>query len=270
MLVSLSGFLRLGTAREGQPDLQPEHYQTHAGDLPHPRHYPGVIPSLHVNYKASKIKQYFKEGQALRTETTINNTHDFRLGRTLNNLPALRAIGFAANRRLLEVETLSQDCLLAEGVFDQVTQPQVVGGQRASGLHFDDPRVLALFTALSLFLTLPEGFRHATLRTWMAQALGAAEDAYSPGRTTYDLRRFRLHGRIERIPHSHRHRATDLGLRIALFFTKVHSRILRPGLSQRLDGCPKAPNRPIATAMRRLQQAFADLFDQAQLAPTQI
>ena len=30
----------------------------------------GVIPSLHVDYKSSKIKQYHKEGQALRTETT--------------------------------------------------------------------------------------------------------------------------------------------------------------------------------------------------------
>ncbi|MFB1489108.1 MULTISPECIES: hypothetical protein [unclassified Thiocapsa] len=156
----------------------------------------GVIPSLHVSYKASKIKQCFKEGRALRTETTINNTHDFGIGRNLNNLPPLRAIGFAANRRLLEVETLSQDCLLAEEVFDQVTQPQVVGGQRAPGLHLDDPRVLALFTALCLFLTLPEGFRHAGMRTWMAQALGLPLAVYSPGRMTYDLRRLRLHGLI--------------------------------------------------------------------------
>jgi hypothetical protein len=229
----------------------------------------GVIPSLHVSYKSSKIKQYFKEGRALRTETTINNTHDFGIGRALTNLPALRAIGFAANRRLLEVETLSQDCLLAEGVFDQVTQPQVVAGQRAPGLHFDDPRVVALFTALCLFLALPEGFRNATLRTWMAQALGVAEDAYSSGRMTYDLRRLRLHGLIERTPHSYHYRVTDLGLRVALFFTKVHSRILRPGLSQLFDGCPKAPNRPIATAMGRLQQAFADLFEQAKLAPVE-
>jgi hypothetical protein len=154
---------------------------------------------------------------------------------------------------LLDVETLAQDCCLAEGVFDQVTQSQVVDGQRTPGLHFDDPRVLALFTALCLFLTLPDGFRHATLRDWMAQALGIAKDAYSPGRMTYDLRRLRLHGLIERIPQSHHYRVTDLGRRIALFFTKVHSRILRPGLPQLFDGCPKAPNRPIATAMSRLQ-----------------
>ncbi|WP_300970678.1 hypothetical protein [Thiocapsa sp.] len=84
---------------------------------------------------------------------------------------------------------------------------------------------------------------------------------------TYDLRRLRLHGLIERIPQSHRYRVTDQGLRVALFFTKVHSRILRPGLSQLFDGCPKAPNRPIATAMGRLQQALADLFEQAKLVP---
>jgi hypothetical protein len=230
----------------------------------------GVIPSLHVSYKSSKIKQYFKEGRALRTETTINNTHDFGIGRALKNLPALRATGLAANRRLLEVETLTQDCLLADGVFDQVTQPQVIAGQRAPGLHFDDHRVLALLQVLCLFLTLPEGFRNASRREWMAQALGIPGHAYSPGRMIYDLRRLRLHGLIERLPHSQRYRVTDMGQRVALFFTKVHSRILRPGLSQVFDGCPKAPIRPIATAMRRLEQAFEDLFDQAKLEPCKI
>jgi hypothetical protein len=79
----------------------------------------GVTPSLQVSYKSSKIKQYFKQERALRTETTINNTRDFALGRRLDNLPALRAIGFAANRRLVEVEKISQDCQLSEAVFDR-------------------------------------------------------------------------------------------------------------------------------------------------------
>jgi hypothetical protein len=145
----------------------------------------GVIPSLQVSYKASKIKQYFKAGRALRTETTINNTHDFGIGRNLNNLPALRAIGFNANRRLLEVETLTQDCTLAEGLFDQLTQPQVVDGQRVPALRFDDQRVMALLQVLCLFMTLPEGFRNATMRAWMAQALGIPLTDYAP--RTHDL-----------------------------------------------------------------------------------
>lgn len=63
----------------------------------------GVTPSLHVDYKHSSIKQYHKEGRALRTETTINNTNDFGIGKRLTNLPALREVGFTANRRLLSL-----------------------------------------------------------------------------------------------------------------------------------------------------------------------
>jgi len=227
----------------------------------------GVIPSLHVSYKSTKIKQYFKEERALRTETTINNTHDFGVGRLLKNLPALRAIGFAANRRLLQVETISQDCTLAEGVLDQVTKPQVVADQRVAALRFDDVRVMTLMQVLCLFLVLPQGFRNATMRQWMAQALGLSAEHYPGGRMTYDLRRLHLHGLIARIPHTHRYRVTDLGVRVALFFSKVHSRILRPGLSQLFDGCPKAPNRPISTAMRNLDRALGALFNEAKLAP---
>src|SRR6202007_2053755 len=70
----------------------------------------GVTPSLHVDYKNTRIKQYHKEGRGLRTETTMNSTRDFGIGKRLHNLPALREIGFQANRRVLDVQTISQDC----------------------------------------------------------------------------------------------------------------------------------------------------------------
>ena len=94
----------------------------------------GVVPSLHVEYKKSKVKQYHKEGQALRTETTINDTYDFAIGRALRNLPALREIGFAANRRLLHVESLSHDCLIGEDYLTPSPHPCLVQDQRAAGL----------------------------------------------------------------------------------------------------------------------------------------
>lgn len=82
-----------------------------------------MIPSLHVDYKGTRIKQYYKEGRALRTETTINNTRDFYIGKSLRNLYALRQIGFQANRCLLQVEYISHDCLLSEEVFQKVNHP---------------------------------------------------------------------------------------------------------------------------------------------------
>src|SRR6202163_3240594 len=96
----------------------------------------GVVPSLHLEYKNSHIKQYHKEGRALRTETTINNTRDFDIGKRLKNLPDLRKIGFAANRRLLDVQRVSHDCSIGEDTFDQVVRPVQVDGQRASALRF--------------------------------------------------------------------------------------------------------------------------------------
>jgi hypothetical protein len=226
----------------------------------------GITPSLHISYKPTKIKQYFKEERALRTETTINKSRDFAIGRRLHNLPALRAIGFAANRRVLEVEGISQDCQLGEAVFDQVNRPQVIDGQRASALAFGDRRVMALFQALCLFILLTEGFRNATLRQHVAELMGETPESYTSGRMTYDLRRLRLHGLIERIPHTHRYDVTALGKRMCLFFIKVNARVIRPGLSQLFDGCPKAPNRPLAAAMQQLDRSCEQLFAEPKLA----
>ena len=77
----------------------------------------GVVPSLHVYYKNTHLKQYYKEGRGLRTETTINNTYDFGVGRSLAHLPEIRAIGRAANRRVLEVERVSHDCHIGAEAF---------------------------------------------------------------------------------------------------------------------------------------------------------
>ncbi len=97
---------------------------------------------------------------------------------------------------------------------------------------------MALLQALCLFVLLPEGFRNAALRGHVAELLGIPHEAYTSGRMTYDLRRLKLHGLIERIPRTQRYAITDLGKRVALFYTKLNARILRPGLSQLFDGCP--------------------------------
>jgi hypothetical protein len=91
----------------------------------------GVVPSLHVDNKKSRIKQYHKEGEALRTETTINDTPDFGIGRRIENLTKLRKIGFAANRRLLDVQRIGHDCFIGEAACQGMQKPVTVGDQRA-------------------------------------------------------------------------------------------------------------------------------------------
>jgi len=86
----------------------------------------------------------------------------------LCNLPALREIGFQANRRLLDVQTLSHDCTIGEQRFQACIRPTIQGTQRASGLSFGDPRMMALRQALCLFLLIPAGFANVDLRVLVA------------------------------------------------------------------------------------------------------
>lgn len=213
----------------------------------------GVVPSLHLDYKHSHIKQYHKEGRALRTETTINNTRDFGIGKRLKNLPDLRKIGFTANRRLLDVQRVSHDCSIGEDAFDQVVRPVQVDGQRASALRFGDARVQALFTVLGLFGLQLQGFTNQDIRALLAPLLGFDPAHYPIGRMTYDLRRLRLHHIIERLPHSHNYRITPQGLRVALFFSRAYTRLLRPKLAQVMPSAPPG-NSPLRAAFDQLQE----------------
>lgn len=202
----------------------------------------GVIPSLWIDYKTSTIKQYFKQQRALRTETTVNNTWEFDIGRAIKNLPALREVAFAANRRLLDVQRLDHDPTLGQEEFDRLTQPTVINGQRTSGLAFADPVVLAVLSALLLFRLLPRGFSNRELRDHVAQLLASPAGEFTPGQMSYQLRRLRLKGLITRIPKTHRYEVSDTGLRAALFYLSSMTRVIRP-LATALDDHDKLQKR---------------------------
>jgi hypothetical protein len=218
----------------------------------------GVLPSLYLDYKSTRLKQYFKEGRALRTETILNNPADFRLGRRLVNLPAFRELGFAANRRLLDVQQASQDGMLGNAVFQAVTSPCQVGRQRASALPYGAAVTLALCHLLLLFRLAPWGFRNQQLREHFARLLGRDPQQSTPGQMTYQLRRLRLHGLIVRQPGTHRYRVTDHGLRIALFFTRSYSRLVSPGLSE-LAAVPLPANTKLQRAVAQVDKALQEL-----------
>lgn len=225
----------------------------------------GVIPSLQVSYKQSKIKRYFKEGRALRTETTVNNTRDFEIGKRLSNLPALRAIGFSANRRLLDVQTVSHDSRVGAERLRRVTQPVLVDGQRASALRLGDPRAMALFSSLCRFSHQVGGFSNGDLRVEVAALLGQDPFSYGPGRMTYDLRRLRLHGLIRRKPRTNRYEVTADGLCVSFLVSTVDARVFRPGCSPPLAPSSRGPSGRLVAALRQIDNGVTALLESVQL-----
>jgi hypothetical protein len=226
----------------------------------------GVTPSLHIDYKNSKIKQYHKLGKALRTETTINDTADFGVAKGLSHLPELKEIGFTASRRLLDVQRISHDPADGAAALAALTNPVTSpAGTRTAGMPVTSPRVQALLTALCVFRLLPNGFTNRDLRNCLAPLLGLIPEAMTSGQISYDLRRLRIHGLIQRIPGTFRYQVTVTGIRQARFLTRLTQRLLIPGLSQLTDPSPPVPTR-LRAADRAYDAAIDQLTHQALLA----
>jgi hypothetical protein len=220
----------------------------------------GVDPQISCTYKSCRVKQYFKEGRALRTETVIADTRDFGIGRRVcaDNWRALRSVGENANRRLCDAQ--AEDARPAPDVvtFAQVTRPSnTPDGLHAPALCFGDPRVMTILAALLLFCHVVAGFRNRDLVELVGSLL---DQPYTGRQATYDLRRLRRKGLILRSPHSHCYRLTSLGRRVAILFTKAHGRVLAPGLALLDPVLPPdvAAKSPLGRAWRQLDNALED------------
>jgi hypothetical protein len=121
---------------------------------------------------------------------------------------------------------------------------------------------MALLQAITGFLHLPRGFHNRDLRPHVEALLGRP---YSSAQMTYDLRRLRLKGLIHRIPKTHRFTATTYGLKVALFYSKLYLRILRPQWNALLPDNDRLP-RPLRRVVERLDAEIDKLHQEAALA----
>lgn len=220
----------------------------------------GVDVCMDINYRDSRIKQYLKEGRALRIETVVNAPNDLGCQRRLRNLDELQAKARAANARLLAVQKAGQDCAISTSLFDHVAQPSTQEGQRVSALRFGDPRVMALTGALCVLVHTVVGF---TNRSLCAQVKSLLDGPYTSTQTTYDLRRLRLKGLIRRLDGTNRYLLTPEGVRVAAFYTKVHHRLLEPLLAA---DQPPAPIE-LRRALRVIDTAVDDYINHARIRP---
>jgi hypothetical protein len=184
----------------------------------------GVV--VNISCKHSRVKQYLKDGKAMRIETVINCPRDLACNAWLPNLDELQAKARAINGRILNAGRAGQCAVLASPAFERIAHPSAgADGRRTPALRFGDPRVTALAGALCNTLLTASGITNKSLRALMTGLLAAP---YTGGQMTYDLRRLRLAGLIHRIEHTNRYVLTPDGTRFAVFYTKLHNRLLRP------------------------------------------
>ena len=226
-----------------------------------------TAPQLQVHYKSSKAKAYLKEGRALRVETTVNNASDFALHKTLSaeNWNALRRAGADTNARFLATLGEGRPGLPDPATLESIVLPSIHDGQRAPGLRFGEPRTMALLGSIAAFAHVIGGLTNKSLRTQMSAHW---RPDYSSAQATYDLRRLRLKGLIERVEGTNTYRVTSHGLRVSAFFTQLATRVVVPALTDLADlarPSPPAP-RPLVVAWRTYERELDKAVRTARLA----
>jgi hypothetical protein len=225
------------------------------------RHTDGV--TVNVFYKHSRTKQYLKDGRAMRIETVINDAYDIGCQRLLPNLDDLQARSRAINQKVLDTERVGQGTVLASPAFERIAQPTVTDdGRRAPALRFGDPRVQALAGALANLPLAARGITNKSLRALMTALLATS---YTMNQASYDLARLRTNGLITRIPGRNRYTLTTDGTQFAVFYTKIHDRVLRPLMAT--TGQPHVPPE-LRAALRTIDQAINDRLAHARLRIT--
>jgi hypothetical protein len=215
----------------------------------------GVQPSIRFDYKRTSVKQYFKAGRALRTETTFHDTRDFVIRKALGSLDRLRTLGRHINHRVLTLERVAQHCAISAETVEHVVLP-TRDTERAPALRWGEPRTMALFAAICGFAYTATGFTNRVLRPRVGALFDAGPTGYTAARMTYDLRRLRRKGLVHHVPHTHRYLLTPLGRRVAFFMTKSFARVVRPVLHRLDPGLPDQTADPLRRAWAACERAL--------------
>lgn len=223
----------------------------------------GVGPSLHLEYKQWDGKQYFKQGRGLRTESTFRNPNDCGVNQRLANLPYRQQLGRPIHRRLLEVERVRHHGGLAADSLQRVVPlTETEKGEKAPGLRFGQPRVMALRVALTMFQHLIDGFQNRDLRTHVATLPGVGRQGYSTTQMTYDLRRLLRKGLIFRPEGTNRYFLTPYGGKGSRLCARLEARVFRPArtaFGNQVTGWPP----PLRAALRKVHAELDALIRQA-------
>ena len=118
---------------------------------------------------------------------------------------------------------------------------------------------MALTGALCCVVHAVTGF---TNKAFAGLSPDSSTQDYTTNQMSYDLRRLRLHGLIERVPHTNTYTLTPDGTRAAVFYTKVHDRLLRPLLA-----APDQPPAPpeLRRALATIDHTIGDYVTNARL-----
>lgn len=218
-------------------------------------------------HKKTHIKQYNKQGAALRTETCSNDVREFGTKKALRNLDYLLHCMDLCNQRLLRWQDTIDQTTVASGFIEKLGQPTVCeNGRRVSGVRLDSQRLTWVLAAILQFAHVITGFRNRELRTYLRNRFGLSPDEYTAAQLRYDLLKLRHKGLIRKLDRSTRYILTPTGVAQCTAIMKLkeclNGTIGTPvGRAPEVDG----PQTPLQKNYRQVRAALQKLLEEVGL-----
>jgi hypothetical protein len=243
--------LDLGRPHNACDHLQPSHPSGHSGHLPDrdrpSRQRWGDRQRVLQTLPDQAVPRKTAARCASRPSSTVPVTWAAKPAYPTSTSSRPKAVPATSGSCMLK--RVGQGCVLASPAFERIAHPTVdATGRRTPVLRFGDPRVMALTGALCQTLLAATGFTNKNL----VLITGLLGNDYRPGQMTYDLHRLRLAELIRRIPHTDRYQLTPEGIRIAVFYTKIHNRMLVPLTAANQPQTPPELRTALATITRHV------------------
>jgi len=211
----------------------------------------------------SFLKQYEKAATFLRLELVSNNVRDFGLKKSLAHWEAMRQRFQQITDRFAGVQAQNLNVHGQLDVLARLAQPVFQGKTKVSGIKLEQKRILRL---LEVLLQGASGhlkrWTTAQLRQTVLEQCGLKQKDYTLNQIRYDLRKIRLHGLIERIPHTQAYRFTQRGQKLALLLIQLRKRIYGPIAFGTLRHRPNKDHMPDST-FERVYHKIDQAFDEA-------
>jgi len=189
-------------------------------------------------FKRSSIKQYQKYSNFLRYELTCNNLPDIKIKKALQHLPQIKEKAEEVLDRYCETEAVMMNCHASVDYFQKHSHPVMVGQTKISGIHPYQERMSRMLEILLHDNRSIGEWKSMAVRQKILLDFHLSEQAYTRNQVIYDLRKLRAHGIVEKIGKYNRYRLTAYGVKIALAFTLMRTKIYGPLHYSLFEGQP--------------------------------
>jgi len=215
-------------------------------------------------FKHAFLKQYEKFLTFLRNELCSNNLKDFGLKKSLDNLPAVREKFQAITSRFAGYQAQWLNVHVDFPLLHRIALPITKGSVRYPGIKIHETRVIRLMEVLMHAGTHVGGWTAKEIHEAVLTTFGLSKRQYRLNQLSYDLRKLKGHGLLQRDGSHYAYRLTTKGVEVALLFLFFHKRLCGPLANSRFHHQPNAEHRPesrLEAAYHRADAAIQKVVD---------